>query len=44
MDIRGQGRRVAFRIPHVWDFSEDAISVENNWLDGGAMAAQPAAA
>lgn len=25
---------------HVWDFKDDAISREQVWLDGGAIAAQ----
>jgi hypothetical protein len=40
MGIPGQGRRVAFRMLHVWDFKDGAMSRENIWLDGGAIAAQ----
>jgi len=40
MGIPGSGRRVTFRMLHVWDFKNDAISRENVWLDGGAIAAQ----
>lgn len=38
--IPGQGRRVTFRMLHVWDFKDDAISREQIWLDGAAIAAQ----
>ena len=38
--IPGNGRRVTFRMLHVWDFKDDAISREQVWLDGGAIAAQ----
>ncbi len=40
MGIPGNGRRVTFRMLHVWDFTGDAISREQIWLDGGAIAAQ----
>jgi SnoaL-like polyketide cyclase len=40
MGIPGSGRRVTFRMLHVWDFKNDAISRENVWLDAGAIAAQ----
>jgi hypothetical protein len=40
MGIPGNGRRVTFRMLHVWDFKDDAISREQVWLDGGAIAAQ----
>ena len=40
MGIPGNGRRVTFRMLHVWDFKDDAISREQIWLDGGAIAAQ----
>jgi hypothetical protein len=38
--IPGNGRRVSFRMLHVWDFKDDAISREQIWLDGAAIAAQ----
>jgi predicted ester cyclase len=41
MGIPGNGRRVTFRMLHVWDFSDDAISREQIWLDGAAIAAHP---
>ncbi|QEC50430.1 ester cyclase [Baekduia soli] len=40
MGIPGQGRRVTFRMLHVWDFKDDGISREQVWLDGAAIAAQ----
>jgi ketosteroid isomerase-like protein len=40
MGIPAQGRRVAFRMLHVWEFKDGAMSRENVWLDGGAIAAQ----
>lgn len=40
MGIPGNGRAVKFRMLHVWEFKEDAISRENIWLDGGSIAAQ----
>jgi steroid delta-isomerase-like uncharacterized protein len=40
LGIPGNGRRVTFRMLHVWDFKDDAISREQVWLDGGSIAAQ----
>lgn len=40
MGIPGNGRRVTFRMLHVWDFKDDAISREQVWLDGASIAAQ----
>jgi len=44
LGIPGNGRRVTFRMLHVWDFKGDAISREQVWLDGGSIAAQLTAA
>ncbi len=44
LGIPGNGRRVTFRLLHVWDFKDDAISREQVWLDGGSIAAQLTAA
>jgi len=33
-------KQVAFRMMHVFEFADDAISRENVWLDGGAVVAQ----
>jgi steroid delta-isomerase-like uncharacterized protein len=40
LGIPGHGRRVAFRLLHVFEFRHGKISRENVWLDGGAIAAQ----
>jgi predicted ester cyclase len=40
MGIPGNDHRVSFRMLHVWDFKDDAISREQVWLDGGSIAAQ----
>ncbi|HEX4108753.1 MAG TPA: nuclear transport factor 2 family protein [Solirubrobacteraceae bacterium] len=40
MGLPGHGREVVFRMLHVWEFRDGAISRENVWLDGGAIAAQ----
>ncbi len=40
LGIPGNGRSVTFRMLHVWDFKDDAISREQVWLDGAAIAAQ----
>lgn len=44
MGIPGNGRRVAFRMIHVWEFKDDAMSRENVWMDGGSIVAQLGAA
>jgi len=44
MGIPGNGRRVSFRMIHVWEFKDDAMSRENVWMDGGSIAAQLGAA
>jgi steroid delta-isomerase-like uncharacterized protein len=40
LGVPGNGRRVTFRMLHVWDFKDDAISREQVWLDGGSIVAQ----
>lgn len=40
LGIPGAGRRVSFRLLHVWEFRNDLISRENVWLDSAAIAAQ----
>ena len=40
LGVPGNGRRVTFRMLHVWEFRDGAISRENIWLDGGAIVAQ----
>lgn len=44
MGIPGNGRQVSFRMIHVWEFQDDAMSRENVWMDGGSIAAQLGAA
>jgi steroid delta-isomerase-like uncharacterized protein len=38
--IPGNGRRISFRMIHVWEFRDGLISRENVWLDGNAIVAQ----
>ena len=40
LGIPGHGRRVSFRMLHVWEFRDAAIARENIWLDTGAIATQ----
>jgi steroid delta-isomerase-like uncharacterized protein len=40
LGIPGHGRRITFRMLHVWDFRDGKISRENVWLDGAAITAQ----
>jgi steroid delta-isomerase-like uncharacterized protein len=44
LGIPGNGRRITFRILHVFEFRAGRISRENVWLDGAAVAAQLTAA
>ncbi len=44
MGMPGAGRRVTFRLLHVWEFRDGQISRENVWMDGGSVAAQLAGA
>ena len=39
LGVPGNGRRVSFRMLHVWEFRDGAISRENVWFDGGAIVA-----
>jgi predicted ester cyclase len=34
LGIAGHGRRISFRLLHVWEFKDGRISRENVWLDG----------
>lgn len=38
--VPGNGRRVTFRMLHVWDFKDDRIGREQIWIDGGSIVAQ----
>lgn len=40
LGIPGNGRRITFRLLHVWEFRHGLISRENVWLDGGSVLAQ----
>ena len=40
LGIPGHGKRITFRMLHVWEFRDGCISRENIWLDGGSIAAQ----
>jgi steroid delta-isomerase-like uncharacterized protein len=40
LGIPGNGRRVSFRMLHVWEFKHDRICRENVWLDGNAIVSQ----
>jgi predicted ester cyclase len=40
LGIPGNGRRITFRILHVFEFQTGRISRENVWLDGASVAAQ----
>jgi steroid delta-isomerase-like uncharacterized protein len=40
LGIPGNGKRISFRLLHVWEFKDGRISRENVWLDGNAVAAQ----
>ena len=39
LGVPGTGRRISFRMLHVWEFRDGAIIRENVWLDGGAIVA-----
>jgi steroid delta-isomerase-like uncharacterized protein len=40
LGVPGNGRRITFRLLHVWEFKDGLISRENVWLDGGSVMAQ----
>ena len=40
LGVPGNGRRVSFRLLHVWEFRDGLISRENVWIDGGTVIAQ----
>ena len=44
LGIAGNGRRVTFKIFHVFEFADDLISREQVWIDSGAIVAQLTAA
>ncbi len=40
MGLPGNGRRITFRILHVFEFKDELISRENAWLDGASILQQ----
>jgi predicted ester cyclase len=40
LGLPGNGRRITFRILHIFEFKGGLISRENVWLDGGAIQQQ----
>lgn len=40
LGVPGNGKRISFRMLHIWEFKDDRISRENVWLDGGSIVAQ----
>ena len=40
LGVPGNGKRISFRLLHVWEFRNGLISRENVWLDGGSVVAQ----
>lgn len=40
LGVPGNGRRISFRMLHVWEFRDGKMSRENVWLDGGGIFAQ----
>jgi steroid delta-isomerase-like uncharacterized protein len=40
LGIPGNGRRITFRVLHVWEFKDDRICRENVWLDGNSIVSQ----
>ena len=40
LGVAGHGKRITFRLLHVWEFRDGLISRANVWLDGGTAIAQ----
>jgi steroid delta-isomerase-like uncharacterized protein len=40
LGVPGNGKRITFRLLHIWEFRDGKISRENVWLDGGSVVAQ----
>jgi steroid delta-isomerase-like uncharacterized protein len=40
LGVPGHGKRISFRLLHVWEFREGCISRENVWLDGASIVQQ----
>jgi predicted ester cyclase len=40
LGLPGHGRRISFRILHVFEFRDGLVSRENVWLDSAAIVSQ----
>jgi len=40
LGVPSNGRRISFRMVHIWEFRDGLISRENVWLDGANIVAQ----
>jgi steroid delta-isomerase-like uncharacterized protein len=40
LGVEGHGRRISFRLLHVWEFRDGLISRENVWVDGASVIRQ----
>jgi steroid delta-isomerase-like uncharacterized protein len=40
LGVPGHGKRISFRMLHVWEFRDGKMCRENVWLDGGSIIAQ----
>jgi steroid delta-isomerase-like uncharacterized protein len=40
LGMPGNGRRITFRVLHIFEFRDGLVSRENVWLDGGAIQQQ----
>ncbi len=40
LGVPGHGRAINFRMLHIWEFTNERMSRETVWLDGGAIMAQ----
>ena len=40
LGVPGRGKRLSFRMLHLWEFRGGLISRENVWLDGGSIVGQ----
>ena len=37
LGVPGNGKRISFRLLHIWEFRNGLISRENVWMDGGSV-------
>jgi steroid delta-isomerase-like uncharacterized protein len=40
LGVAGDGRRITFRMLHIWEFRDGLMNRENVWLDGASIVAQ----